>query len=249
MPRVKVKVLWATPRISYDTKAVDWDVGVCPSYYCEMIEAAGGEVLNMRPGLRALADMSTPSLFAPGAAGDVDVLLTATVSAPLRRRGHAPAVPWPDARCVPLYDAIPDSVPAKARRQMWTFGKTRSAGGQPDWFSARLGQPDAVVEELADVFYPSLQLKAGRSRRWWANGFSEFFCDPGVAAYTSRENASALCANADAPFVPERRTRCAPEGPLSARTSGSTELRLSVVGTLPGLAVAVCWVLVAGSSR
>jgi hypothetical protein len=52
--------------------------------------------------------------------------------------------------------------------------------------------PPGVVEELADVFYPLLGLKADRPRRWWANGFSEYFCDPGVGSILSVVTVSLL---------------------------------------------------------
>ena len=43
---------------------MDWDVGACPSYYCEIIEAAGGEVINARPRLSQADDMEAQGVLA-----------------------------------------------------------------------------------------------------------------------------------------------------------------------------------------
>eukprot|EP00656_Telonema_subtile_P037355 TRINITY_DN41559_c0_g2_i1.p1 TRINITY_DN41559_c0_g2~~TRINITY_DN41559_c0_g2_i1.p1 ORF type:complete len:339 (+),score=44.81 TRINITY_DN41559_c0_g2_i1:100-1116(+) len=76
--KLAVKVLWATPPA---TDGGLWTVGSCPNYYCEMIAAAGGDILNVRSSITSLATSARTStnLFQAGFAADVDIILSGTL--------------------------------------------------------------------------------------------------------------------------------------------------------------------------
>ena len=194
----KVRVLWGTP----NEQGV-WSLGTCPNYYCEAIESAGGEVLNKRKAVTSLEAKSTKALFAAGVAGDADVILVgpsyhSTTYAALTSK-----------ECRPLYDAIPSTVPAAANKNIWDFGKGRvGPSGGLDWFSSRLAEPDVLVEELADIFYPTMKIKGSLAKHWWQNAYTEGMCDPGVSMYMPIKDSAAQCSDVAAPLVPKRNTHC-----------------------------------------
>jgi hypothetical protein len=201
----KVRVLWATP----DEKG-DWSVGTCPSYYCEAIESAGGTVLNKRASVMALKPASTSSLFAAGVAGDADVILVAP------SYNSATYAPLTSAECKPIYDAIPAQVPAVAKKNIWDYGKGRvGPDGGLDWFGSRLAEPDALVEEMADIFYPALKVKGSIPKFWWQNVYTELMCDPGASTYKTREAHAKECVDVNAPFAPKRSSSCEVAKPAS----------------------------------
>jgi hypothetical protein len=96
-----------------------------------------------------------------------------------------------------------------AKKNIWDHAKGRiGPQGGIDWYGSRLAEPDVLVEELADIFYPALKVKGSIPKFWWQNVYTEVMCDPGASTYKTREAHAKECVDVNAPFAPKRKTTC-----------------------------------------
>jgi hypothetical protein len=221
------KVLWATPPgILPPSAASEWaSVGTCPNYYCEAIVRAGGEILNNRSAVASLAPAYNPAtfrveggpnssvLFAAGVAGDADVIL---VPGSLSTPSFAALT---SAQCDTIYAStalLPPSVPAVASRRVYDNGAIRDPSGGTDWFASRLATPDVLVETIAAMLYPGMNIRGSLGLAWWQNVYTESACIP-VAGIPTVLDTVVQCNNASDLFRPGRNSVCAT--PTAAPTS------------------------------
>ena len=121
-----------------------------------------------------------------------------------------------------LTAAIPDGNPAKTQRQAYDYGATVSPTGGLDWFGSRLAEPDVLIEEVASILFPDLNLRPEDDPIWWKNAFEEG-CNP--APRLNRTDLSASCAGA---LVTRRASTCAPQS--SPSSSGLTDGQRAALG-------------------
>eukprot|EP00041_Stephanoeca_diplocostata_P006896 m.95537 g.95537 ORF g.95537 m.95537 type:complete len:590 (+) comp16602_c0_seq3:111-1880(+) len=204
------KVLWATPpaNLPLFPNSTWGSLGQCPNYYCEAIERAGGIVLNNNSAVAALA----PSWPNPGpnsstlfqtVAGEADVIL---VPGPLWSGGYLSA-----SECDAVYsssEVFPAQVPAVASQRIWDTGRIRDPLGGLDWFTSRLATPDVLVESIAQILYPNMNIRSqGIGNAWWQNVYTEAACVPADGIPNALDLVVA-CTNVSQPLVPERGFTC-----------------------------------------
>ena len=225
------RVLWATaPADSADP----WIVGTCPNFFCEAIEAAGGTVLNANIptnfgenyfGSRAV---STAELFAEFT--DTDIILTGPLAT-------SSFVPLTTAQCDKVFtneDIVPKFLPARARKLIFDYGKTIDPQGGLDWFSSRFAEPDVLIEEIADIFYPELQLRGDLASVWWQNVYTQGSCRPPVLP--SLDSLADACSNVSGVFEPKRNSKC--QAPPADDEMDPNQPLLSV-GAIVGISIGV----------
>jgi hypothetical protein len=182
-PAAKPRVLWA-----YEY-AGTWAVASCPNYYCELVAAAGGELLlpsaaGSGPyGTYTLAEVAPLMAAAdvwlyPGDTWDSVVKTALPVSA----GGTASTS---NAALTAALSAVPALAGAGPHR---VFDLTKS--GTNAWFETRIAQPDAVLQDLISIITPAAYagsagagapssaasaalLLPTHSRIWFRNVFTE----------------------------------------------------------------------------
>lgn len=204
------KVLWATPpaNLPLFPNSTWGSIGQCPNYYCEAIERAGGIVLNNNSAVAALV----PSWPDPGpnsstlfqtVAGEADVVL---VPGPLWNGGYLSA-----SECDEVYSSreiFPAQVPAVASQRVWDTGRIRDPLGGLDWFTSRIATPDVLVESIAQILYPNMDIRSqGIGNAWWQNVYTEAACVSADGIPNALDLVVA-CTNVSQPLVPERGFTC-----------------------------------------
>ena len=207
----KPKVLWATPpsRLPVGPNSTWGSIGTCPNYYCEAVQRAGGIILNNDSEVRALAPMwpnpgpNSSTLFAT-VAGEADVIL---VPGPLWSSGSYLSA----AACDTVYSSsaiMPPTVPAVALNRVWDTGRLRDPLGGLDWFVSRVATPDVLVESIAQILYPQINIRSAEvGNAWWQNVYTEAACAAEDAIPTALDMVM-QCTNVSAPTVPDRGFVC-----------------------------------------
>ena len=170
-----------------------WNVAECPNWYCEMISAAGGQVLELPGGLTAGDTqeygwwwMSLAQLTELGA--DADVMIS---------NG-----PLDDATIEELKVALPGL----------TIYDNQGPLGSKDWFERRLAEPDAVLLDFAKILWPE-SFEDSESLQFLRNVMTT---EPGTGVAV--DDLVEDCPDVDAPYeYLSEGTRCA-----DASTSGSS---------------------------
>ena len=173
------KVLWA----SY--YAGGWSVGTCPNYYCEVIKAAGGEMIEYTGMVGDVVTswgskyLSTAQLLTK--AKDADVWFHA---------GN-----WSTRGGTQFTAGHRDVKAVKNGRVFDTNGR-----GSNDWFESRVAEPDVFLRDIASALWPnhaSLGKRDGRG--WirhqdeWVNERREEVCTDTGAAHTLSGDGHAWC--------------------------------------------------------
>lgn len=162
----KPKVLWAyySDYPGYES----WYPGSCPNYYCELIAAAGGEMIMFQtaPGNNHTKFFET--------AKDADVWLFAGTN---WEKMLATDFTSPEYN-MSNFTAHLETMPAYKTGSIYDFQKN----GQGDWFESRLAEPDVVLEDMIDLITPAVS--GGHKRVWWRHvetekigGADKMFCD------------------------------------------------------------------------
>jgi ABC-type Fe3+-hydroxamate transport system substrate-binding protein len=142
----KPKVLWAA--YNHDGSAGGWTVSdSCPSYHCEFVAAAGGELITSYAETvgETILYGSYPYLsdeqFLAGDASKADVIIFADD--------------------IEKYDGLLESLAtlkAVANGRMFDLAARRGPGGGFDWFESRIAHPDVVLADIAAVLHPETEL-------------------------------------------------------------------------------------------
>ena len=184
-----VKVLWAqynpggnswSPQCA-DGSSGGWSVASGDTWYSEIIEAAGGQLIV--PAVEAACEsygapyLSTAQLLEVGA--DADVFISPG--------------PWEDQDVSSL--------------KAWENGRVfdnQGPRGANDWFERRVVEPDAVLQDLAVAFYPDATELEGLSRKWLRDVVAE---EP--VGGVSDEDLDTACPDIDAPYEFSSTDMCA----------------------------------------
>lgn len=259
------KVLWGTPPSDLPPTASGvWSsIGTCPNFYCEAIERAGGDVLNNLTAVSSLAPVWNPStysleggpnastLFDASIAGQADVIL---VPGPLST--STTYTPLTASQCSTVYDSsavFPTSVPAVANQQVYDTGRIRDPNGGVDWFTSRLATPDVLVESIAAILYPGMNIRGDLGTEWWQNVYTDSACIPASGIPTVL-NTVVQCRNASDVYLPARNFACptptaaptaTPTTAVPPVTDGSsgTSSKLNGLSTLNVALIAICGAL------
>lgn len=305
------RVLWASP--NYQATNGAWaSIGECPNYYCDLIEQAGGVLVNLRSDIAAMAsriafgaglqiepaDISGVNLTLAASvtsagfmAGDivelydyatysstffevasVDLPTVTLTTAPtcdgsyrgycsLRKAvlgaelfagvdvdvilmGPAAFTP-PIAACNVILDrAIPATLSARVNQDVWDYGAAVSPIGGLDWFGSRLAEPDALLEEIANILYPELNLRPVNSSIWWKNSYATG-CEP-----APRTNRTVLASQCTGEIVTRRVNSCGPpSSPSSSNKLSDGAIAAIVVSAVVLVSVAVGALIFALVSR
>jgi hypothetical protein len=158
-PASKPRVLWA-----YEYEGT-WTVGSCPNYYCELIAAAGGEMIMPSAAGTGIYGTYTLAEVAPLlASADIWLYPGDTWDSVV-----APALAGSGSSDAALVAALSAS-PAVTRRRVFDLRKA----GTNAWFETRIAQPDAVLQDMAAIVSPAVgDIGSRHSRIWFRNVFSE----------------------------------------------------------------------------
>ena len=162
----KPKVVWA-----YNYWG--WYAGTCPgTYYCQVIEDAGGEWLQMPAPAEGSYSLSDDEFFAAAAAADVWLY---------------PSNNW-DEMQASLGEANVAQVAAVGKGRVYDITGNNAYGKDAgDWLESRFAEPDVFLEDLTTALTPTAH--TDHAAVWWRN----------VATETAK--APRACADRAAPLV------------------------------------------------
>eukprot|EP01051_Picozoa_sp_SAG22_P000902 SAG22_NODE_29_length_28404_cov_23.294153_23_plen_475_part_00 len=147
------KVLWAN---YYG----GWYGGTCPgSYYCAVVEDAGGEWLQLPAGAPNSWDPTSQADFLATAA-EADVWFFTDDWADKIEAGSSGDPNRTALMALPVY------------RNGRVYDITYNNGFEPagnDWFESRMAEPDVFLADLATVITPAATLPNPHTRVWWRN--------------------------------------------------------------------------------
>ncbi|KAJ1447373.1 hypothetical protein M885DRAFT_624438 [Pelagophyceae sp. CCMP2097] len=144
----KLKVLYSA---YYDGS---WSVPACPSWYCEIVEAAGATLLTAAaagiegevvPAWGGPGRLSTSQLLELGA--EADVWISADAWGPLEAEPFASTA----------------SLKAVQNKRVFDI---QGKNGFSDWFERRVVEPDTVLQDVAAALYPYSEYGRMHERVW-----------------------------------------------------------------------------------
>eukprot|EP00939_MAST-03C_sp_MAST-3C-sp1_P000581 g581.t1 len=181
---VRPTVLWANYYYG-------WYVGSCPNYYCELVQAAGGDLItNFTTGSGPYGALTDSEFIS--AAEDADIFLYTG-----QNYWTADSYGHPSIR-------VGNSNKTNVLERIRAFQNGRVydtlGNGNKDWFESRIAEPDVVLQDLLDIFYPHA-LAHTHDRVWWRRIEPENSVEP--------IGESETCANVSAPLTLKVTGTCA----------------------------------------
>eukprot|EP00640_Fibrocapsa_japonica_P001804 CAMPEP_0113944358 /NCGR_PEP_ID=MMETSP1339-20121228/33728_1 /TAXON_ID=94617 /ORGANISM="Fibrocapsa japonica" /LENGTH=444 /DNA_ID=CAMNT_0000949535 /DNA_START=61 /DNA_END=1392 /DNA_ORIENTATION=- /assembly_acc=CAM_ASM_000762 len=122
----------------------------CPNYYCELVQNAGGNLVNIGEGAVASGDAAA----LVGVAASADIILFAD-------SWQAKVMDDPEV------SNIVSAIPAVANQNVYDV----HGNGAQDWFESRYVEPDVVLEDLISIFHNCVHPE--HTRVWWRHAFRE----------------------------------------------------------------------------
>lgn len=179
-----VKVLWSTEWNG------GWSIAACPSWYCEIVEAAGGAVLEASEY---------------GMEGEVTIWGTTYLSTAQVAELALNADVW----IVPgafdsSFAANFSHVPAVSNGRLFDY---QGVNGANDWFERRVVEPDTVLQDVAQALYPTSALFADHQRKWLRDVTTEAASDTTLLS----SDLDASCPDVTADYAYGSMTSCAAE--------------------------------------
>ena len=115
-------------------------------------------------------------------------------------------------------DVLPASVPAVQNQNVWDTGRIRDPMGGLDWFTSRLATPDVLVESIAQILYPQMNIRSvAMGNAWFQNVYTQAACVPPGGTPTAA-GLAAQCTDPNTPFLPDRGFTCPPPPPPPVHT-------------------------------
>lgn len=187
--------------IDYPSVASQWgpaalNVVSCPHYMCDALTRAGATVLNNVSGVGGYHAL--PWDWAGATQAEV------VFSGILYSTDNATCSAWWNNT-----DAIPASVPARVNHEVFDNGAITDPSGGTDWFGSRVAKPVILVETLANILYPELNLRGGLSNVWWQNIYTESCTVPIGGIPTAAGLARQCVSPGSSVFAPGEGSSCA----------------------------------------
>ena len=205
-----------------------WSVPSCPNYYCELVEAAGGELL-MFPA----APGKNNSKFLE-VAKQADVFLYTGTNYDKLAAGTQPGSVGINT------SSLLEQIPAVQNGRVFDIQKN----GQGDWFESRMAEPDVVLEDLIDIITPAAA--DGHKRVWWRNvsaaakepvgGAGVLLCDDTTKPLVLKAD---KCGGNAKPQAPRQTARPAVIGCVQVATTTANKLGAGNPAAAASLPVAV----------
>jgi hypothetical protein len=154
------------------------------------------------------------------------------------------------AICEAFWKNLPRDWSATRTQSVYDFAKALTPNGGLDWFSTRFALADILVEDMANIIYPELQIKGNMTMIWFQNVYTEGAGLPDAptpAAIVKAQKALALqCPNPAATFSSPRNTYCKTSSVTTNSDSSSAKkpletyaVALIVVAVILGFSIIV----------